>query len=68
MSDKIICDCTQVTQGQIEEAIKAGAKTVEAIGDKTGAGTICGVCVDKIEEIIDNTKQFKCILIYAFFN
>ncbi len=56
MSDKIICDCTQVTQGQIEEAIKAGAKTVEAIGDKTGAGTICGVCVDKIEEIIDNTK------------
>ncbi len=56
MEDKIICNCTEVTQSKIEEAVKAGAKTAEEVGEATGAGTICGVCVDQIEEIIDNTK------------
>ncbi len=56
MSETIICNCTQVTKEQIEAEVKAGAKTVEEIGEKTDAGTICGVCVDEIQEIIDAAK------------
>ncbi len=56
MSETIICNCTQVTKEQIEAEVKAGAKTVEEIGEKTGAGTICGVCVDEIEEVIKSVK------------
>ncbi len=56
MADTIICNCAQITKEQIEAEIKAGAKTVEEIGEKTGAGTICGVCVEDIEAIIEENK------------
>lgn len=49
---EIICDCLGVTRDQIEEAVKAGANTVDAVGDATQAGNACGACRDQIEEIV----------------
>jgi NAD(P)H-nitrite reductase large subunit len=37
--DKTICYCKQVTQKEIEAAIKLGAKTLSAIKESTGACT-----------------------------
>ncbi|HBG24193.1 MAG: nitrite reductase [Bacteroidetes bacterium GWF2_41_61] len=53
--DVIICNCNEVYKSEIVKAIKEqGCKTVEQIGDVTGAGTICGGCVDDIQEILDS--------------
>lgn len=51
-NDEIICNCMQITRGEIIEAIKAGKHTIEEIGDETEAGTVCGSCHDDIEDII----------------
>ena len=57
--DRIICFCMAITQGEIKEAIKGGATTVEEIGDETGAGTVCGTCRRKIQMLIDENKENK---------
>jgi bacterioferritin-associated ferredoxin len=55
--EKIICMCTEVTEKEIIDAIKNhGCNTVEKIGDKTGAGTVCGGCVCIIERLIETHK------------
>jgi NAD(P)H-nitrite reductase large subunit len=51
-----ICFCGDVTAQQIKDAVEAGAVSVEAVGEATGAGTHCGGCRDKIAELIE---QFK---------
>ena len=48
--DQIICPCLDITAGQIMDAYKEGAKSVEAIKEVTGAGTACGACLDEIED------------------
>ncbi len=55
-NDKVVCNCVGVTKSQIIESIRKGNNTVEKIGDDTQAGTICGVCVDEIQEIINENK------------
>ncbi len=61
MSD-IICNCAAVTREQIVEAARKGAKTVEEIGEATQAGTICGVCISDIEDILNqcDISQENC--------
>ena len=53
-NDEIICNCMQITRGEIIDAIKKdGLKTVEAVGEETEAGTVCESCHDDIQEILD---------------
>ena len=42
-----------VTVGAVKAAVASGATTVKEIQDKTGAGTICGACLDDIQKVID---------------
>ena len=39
-----VCQCLGITYGEIMEAIKNGARSVEDIMDATDAGTVCGLC------------------------
>jgi bacterioferritin-associated ferredoxin len=50
--DEIICNCMQITRSEIEDAIKQGYDSLEKIQDKTEAGTVCGICVEDIVEIL----------------
>jgi bacterioferritin-associated ferredoxin len=43
-----ICICFAVTAQEIGSEIAAGARTVEEVGDRCGAGTGCGTCTEKI--------------------
>ena len=45
--------CLDITYNTIKEAIENGAKTLDDIKDETEAGTICGMCEDEIQEILD---------------
>ena len=51
--NELICPCMDVTVGAVKAAVASGATTVKEIQDKTGAGTICGACLDDIQKVID---------------
>lgn len=51
--DKIVCNCQSVTNGMIKSAVDAGASTLEEVQDATGAGTVCGACIEDIEHLIE---------------
>ena len=52
-NDEIVCNCMQITKGEIVEAIKTGnLKTIDEVGDATEAGTACGSCHDDIDDIL----------------
>jgi len=51
--DKIVCNCFNVTNGMIKEAVDAGATTLEEVQDATGAGTACGACVEDVERLVE---------------
>jgi bacterioferritin-associated ferredoxin len=55
--DEIICDCAGITYGEIVDAIKNGAKTVEDISEATDAGNYCGYCRFKDEDDME-TKEY----------
>ncbi len=48
--DTEVCLCMGVTLGEILEAIKNGACSVDEISDATDAGTACGLCVSPEED------------------
>lgn len=39
-----VCLCAGITDRQIEQAARRGARTVEALGAELGVGTACGCC------------------------
>ena len=66
--DTEVCLCEGVILGEILEAIKNGACDIDAIGDATGAGTVCGLCRSReddpdeereihLDEILESAKE-----------
>ncbi|WP_027137336.1 nitrate reductase [Gaetbulibacter saemankumensis] len=53
---KLICSCSQVGDGNIEEAIQAGCTDFTELCSSTGAGLGCGSCKTEVREILNNTK------------
>jgi len=51
--DKQVCSCNLISVGAIEDAIRVGADSVEAVGKATGAGTGCGGCQERIAAILE---------------
>ncbi len=53
----ILCSCMNVGVNQIAAAIAGGARTVEAIGATTGAGTNCGSCRAEIGRLLAASEE-----------
>ena len=51
--DKIVCNCMSVTNGMIKDAVDSGADTLEEVQEITGAGTVCGACLDDVQHLVD---------------
>ncbi len=52
--EKIICSCMEITEAEIEKAIREkGLKSIAAVGEATDAGTVCGGCVDDIYLLLE---------------
>lgn len=51
--NETICFCADVTAGDIKKAYDEGHTTVDAIGEATEAGTLCGGCQDRIAEVLE---------------
>lgn len=54
--EKLVCNCTGVTVGDIRSAVENGAKTFEELQDATGVSTVCGACREYAENV------FKAII------
>lgn len=53
MEDIEICHCNGVMKSEIIKAIQEKKlKTLEEVQQATDAGTVCGGCIEDIEEII----------------
>lgn len=50
--DEIICSCLDITKGMIQEAVNNGAATLEEVQEVTKAGTVCGACIEEVENLI----------------
>lgn len=46
------CICAAVPKTQVEATILAGARTVDEISDRCGAGTGCGTCVHRLAKLL----------------
>ena len=53
--DQVICNCLNVTSGMIKDAVDNGASTLEEVQKITGAGTVCGSCLDNVRRL---TEQY----------
>ncbi|WP_298493710.1 nitrate reductase [uncultured Algibacter sp.] len=53
---KLVCSCSQVGTGNIEEAISSGCTDFTELCNKTGAGLGCGSCKTEVREILQNSK------------
>lgn len=54
--ENIICGCIGVSEQDIIDAVEGGAKTFDAVKEKTGAGTGCGECRVEVEKVINECK------------
>jgi NifU-like protein len=55
---RIICECKNVTDMQIEELVKSGkAKTLEDLQRLTNYGTGCGKCKAKVQDLFEDFKH-----------
>lgn len=55
--EETICFCNDVTGKMIKEAVEGGARTLEEVQEATGAGTVCGGCLDDIQAVIDELTK-----------
>ncbi len=54
---KLICHCMKVSYKTVKDAIKEGATTVSEITEETNAGLACGVCIERIEELLAELQK-----------
>lgn len=52
-NDEIICSCMSVTNGMIIDAVNNGADTLEKVQEATGAGTVCGACLEDVKQLVE---------------
>lgn len=48
-----VCICARVRECEVRAAVRDGARCEEAVGEACGAGTGCGSCLPRIDEIIE---------------
>lgn len=53
---KLVCSCSQVGSGNIEECIKSGVTNFTELCKTTGAGLGCGSCKTEVKEILSKFK------------
>ncbi|WP_310379185.1 molybdopterin-dependent oxidoreductase [Flavobacterium sp.] len=53
---KLVCACSQVGSGNIEECIKSGVTNFTELCRTTGAGLGCGSCKTEVKEILSKIK------------
>lgn len=53
----IVCSCHGVTDREIRQHARAGARTPRQVAEACGAGGSCGGCRPVVREILDETHD-----------
>jgi NAD(P)H-nitrite reductase large subunit len=61
MDNKVVCGCFKVTQQDLNNAIKNGAKSFEEVQAVTKVGTGCGNCVENNRALVNGLLLSKKI-------
>jgi nitrogen fixation NifU-like protein len=54
---RIICQCMNVTDHDIEDAVLEGARSYYELQERTKLGTVCGQCKDEAEALLEKFKH-----------
>ncbi len=54
---KVICQCMNITDHDIEDAVLEGARTYFELQERTKCGTVCGQCKDESEALLEKYKH-----------
>jgi nitrogen fixation NifU-like protein len=54
---KIVCQCMNITDHDIEEAVLEGARTFFELQEHTKLGTVCGQCKEEAESFLEKFKH-----------
>ncbi|MGH3343877.1 MAG: (2Fe-2S)-binding protein [Carbonactinosporaceae bacterium] len=57
-----VCICHGVTEREVRREIAAGARSAEDIGDRCGAGTGCGSCVDRVCALLSESAPAHAMI------
>ncbi|WP_394748118.1 molybdopterin-dependent oxidoreductase [Spongiimicrobium salis] len=57
LKGKLVCSCSQVGEGNIEEAIRNGCVDFAKLCSETGAGLGCGSCKPEIKNLMNTALQ-----------
>lgn len=57
LKGKLVCSCSQVGEGNVNDAIRNGCSDFSKLCSETGAGLGCGSCKPEIKEIMDKQLQ-----------
>ena len=60
-NNKVVCGCFKVTEQDLKNAVKNGAKSFEEVQAITKVGTGCGKCVDSNKTLINKLLLTKKI-------
>lgn len=55
--NEVVCYCMNITKGAIKEAVDSVSHTLEEVQEATGAGTVCGACLDDIKQVIEELNS-----------
>ena len=55
------CVCFCITEEEIQDEISAGARSEEDLGERCGAGTSCGTCVERLGCLIEEARRRPCV-------
>ncbi|PCI08819.1 MAG: NAD(P)H-nitrite reductase [Flavobacteriaceae bacterium] len=58
---KLVCSCSQVGVGNIQEAVASGCNTLAEVCKTTGAGLGCGSCKPEVKDILLLAKQKELV-------
>lgn len=50
---KLVCQCMNVTDHEIEDAVLEGARTFYELQEMTKIGTVCGQCKEEAEQLLN---------------
>ena len=56
----LVCVCHPTSDRDLEAVIDDGARTLQEIGQRCGAGTGCGACVDELRDRLASKGANGC--------
>ncbi|TCI04685.1 NAD(P)/FAD-dependent oxidoreductase [Corallincola luteus] len=58
-AEAIVCNCMNISKGQLVDCVNTGCQNLQALSNKTGAGTVCGSCKPLLQEVCGSQQPLE---------